>query len=94
MKKTVGVVLVALFMVVLTGCVSGSHLTVGPVTAQSSVAAHEWKDPSIYAEDGKVGSTFGCFSSEMSIATSDECKGLGLGASVTWDQDAVQAYPF
>lgn len=73
----------------LTGCVARSHLTVGPVTAGSWVSAHEWQPADFWAKDGKVGSTLGFVSSEVSSSWG-KCEKLSFGASVSWAENDVK----
>ncbi len=82
----------AALAIVASGCVASSHLTLGPANVQSSAATHEWRDANFYAEDGKVGSTLGFFSSEVAVDWR-ECEELSTGLSLSWNQDRVAAYP-
>jgi len=85
--KKLTLLMTLLAVIAFTGCVARSHITVGPATASSWVEAHEWKDANFWAKDGRVGSTLGFLSSEVSGAW-DKCEGLSVGASVSWAKPA------
>ena len=89
---TVSSLCLTVLAVTTGGCVASSHMTLGSATAHSSVAAHEWRDTDFYAEDGKVGSTLGFLSSEVGVGW-NQCEEMSIGASISWNQDEVAAYP-
>ncbi len=83
--KLARIALLSAFVLVMTGCVAGSRIELGPVKVGSWVQAHEWKPAKFYAKDGAVGSTLGFLSSEVNGEIS-KCEGFGVAARVSWDK--------
>lgn len=73
------------------GCTTGSHVTLGPLHAQSDVTTHvELQEPGFYfAEDRKDGL---CSGSSLALWSSEICadwrenNGLSAGAFINWAQ--------
>lgn len=91
MRKGILVASAILSVIIIAGCTSGSHLTLGPGHAESSVSAHEWRDAAFVSgeQEGKgscVGSTFGFLSSEL-CGEWRECNEASIGLYSNWDQD-------
>ena len=90
MRKSI--LAVVLLLVAVAGCQSGSHLTFGPLHAESSVQAYtEWQEPTFYfaeEKEGKglcTGSAWGFLGSEV-CAGWLECNELSAGGYTNWDQ--------
>jgi len=76
----------AALLAVATGCTASSHLTVGPLKADSWVQAHEWRDAEFHCEDGRIGSTLGFLSSEVGGEWS-KCEEVSVGAGISWAKE-------